>query len=112
VVAVDRQLDLGLAVVGDPDALDGPHRDAADLDGVALHELAGVEEVGLDLVAADAAAPEQDQADKHDRSDHRADGGHASDSAQRSQLPLLLSHSPSPSPSHWRGSQAGNRAQP
>ena len=60
VIVVDRELDLGVAVVGDLDALDRADRHAAHLDGVALHELTGVQEARLDLVAAPAAAEEDE----------------------------------------------------
>jgi hypothetical protein len=55
VVAVDRHGDLGGAVVRDLDALHGADGHAAHLHGIALHELAGVQEARLDGVAADAA---------------------------------------------------------
>jgi hypothetical protein len=98
VVAVDRELDLGMAVVGDLDPLHRADGHAAHLHGVALDELAGIQEARLDPVAAGDSAAEQDQAHEHDRSDQRADGGNASDSAQRSQLPLTPLASPAPRP--------------
>jgi len=96
VIGNDREGDLGVAVIRDLDALHGADRDTADLYRVALDELAGVQEAGMDPVAAPDASVEQDQGYKHDRSDDRTDGGDASDSAQRSHLPLLLSHQPQP----------------
>src|SRR5207244_633783 len=58
----DLQVDERLAVVRDPDVGDVADRYAGDLDVVALHELAGVQELGGDRVAA--APHEQDQADE------------------------------------------------
>jgi hypothetical protein len=68
---VDRELDLGLAVVGDLDALDRADRDTTRLDRVPPHELAGVDEARLDAVAAGAS--EQDEGEQGHRGDHRAD---------------------------------------
>ena len=94
------ELDLRLAVVGDLDALHRADRDAAHLHRVALHQLTGVQEARLDLVAARAAAAEEDQGDQHHGSDQRANSGYASDSAQRSHLlPYSSRTSPGPPPS-------------
>ena len=68
---VDRHRDLGLAGVGQLDAVDRARRRAADLDLVADYELAGVLEVALDGVAA--ATPEQQDREDDDRDDHCAD---------------------------------------
>ena len=86
---------------GDLDALHRPHGHAAHLHGVALHQLTGVQEARLDLVAAGAAAAEEDQGDQYQGSDQRTDGSYASDSAQRSHLHPCSSRTvPAPSPSH------------
>src|SRR4051812_38021251 len=58
-VAADRRLGVGLPVVAEVEVADGPDLAPADLDQVALDELAGVDEPRGDLVGP-AAADEQD----------------------------------------------------
>jgi hypothetical protein len=52
VAIVDVEVDDDLAVGRDLEALDGPGLHAGNLDEVALDELAGVQEAGVDGVAA------------------------------------------------------------
>ena len=58
-LVVDLQVDLDLAVVGHPEARDRARLDAADLDQVALDELAGVRESRMDGVAPARVEEEQ-----------------------------------------------------
>ena len=94
--------------------LTDPTGDAAHLDRVALHQLTGVQEARLDLVAAGTAAAEEDQGDQHHGSDQRTDGSYASDSAQRSHLhPYSSRTCPGPFALPFGESpKAGIRAQP
>ena len=64
---VDPQRDLRLVVAGQVDRMDRPDRDAADLDEVALDELAGALDERPHLVAR-AAAAQQHEGD-HDQCD-------------------------------------------
>jgi hypothetical protein len=68
VALLDAEADLGAAVVGDRDLLDRAGGHAADDDGVALDELAGVLEHRPHLVAR--AAAEEDDRDEDDRAEH------------------------------------------
>ncbi len=68
VITVDGHLHLGQAVVGQLDRGDLPHLAPADLDQVALDQLAAVTELRVDHVVA-AAEPE------HERRRDRRDGG-------------------------------------
>ena len=77
VLVVDRDLDVGLVVLGQLDVRDLADREAADLDLVALHELVGVLEV--DRVLGPAAGSEHEDADSQDRHDERSDGRGPSD---------------------------------
>ena len=61
-----------MSIRGDLDVGDRADRDAADLDRVALDELAGVLELGGHLVGA---AADQEIAHHRDRNDDRRDGG-------------------------------------
>ena len=73
-LAIDGDLDLGLAVVGELDLVDGADRLAADQDLVALDELAAGLEQEPVLVAAVAAA-EEDEGDRDDDEHQRAERG-------------------------------------
>ena len=70
-VVVDLHRDLGLAVRREVDGLDRADGRAAGLDEVALHELGGVLEARLDLVAAAGRAQEEDR----DHDGHDKNGG-------------------------------------
>ena len=75
----DRDLDFGEVVVGELDAFDRADRLAADQDLVVGHELAGVLEEQVVLVAA--AAAEEDHAERdhdHRQADDRPRRGQAS----------------------------------
>ena len=63
-VLVDVQLEVGLAVGGERDVLDLADRRAGDLDEVALDDLGGRLEAGVDRVVGAAAAREDDD-DRH-----------------------------------------------
>jgi hypothetical protein len=59
----DPELDLRVPVLGHVDALDAADGDAAGLHLVALHDLAGVDELGRDRVAAVAAEQQHGDCD-------------------------------------------------
>ena len=67
-LVVDRDLDAGARVVLELDALDQPHRAAADLHLVALHELAGVVERDVHAIAA-ARAEHQNRGCGHGKTE-------------------------------------------
>ena len=78
IVVVDGELDHRLPLVRDVDVLHGADRGATGLNRVALHELTGVQEVGVDCVAA-TTATEQEHCDEDASRDHCRYGGSAPD---------------------------------
>jgi hypothetical protein len=88
-VLVDLEGDDRLAVVGDLDLLDRAGLHARDLDEVALHQLGGVDELGLDGVAA-APAGEQQDGDNDHGDGHGQNSRDASCNAHRSHSALKL----------------------
>ncbi|MEJ7718679.1 MAG: hypothetical protein WKF31_12210 [Thermoleophilaceae bacterium] len=90
---VDLDRDRGLAVGRDLEVLDGADLGAGDLDVVALHELAGVQEVDLEVVARGAGAEhEEGEGSDHDE-ERRAHG----DPPERAYRAHDLTSLPSPS---------------
>ena len=91
VVLLDLELDLGLAVVGHLEVRHLADLHAAELDEVALHELPGVDEAGLERVAV-AAAAEQEQGNKHRRGDDARQRGEPGDPPLCAAAALAIPH--------------------